>query len=135
MQCGLCGVTYIGTTMHSRSGREESYYRCNGKHDTRGVYGAAGKRCPSKDVQTGRLEQAVWEEIEDMLRQRERILTRLKRRLAREQKGIVVRQLQMLRLRLRQALREKAVERDRVLSLYRKGQIGAPLNEWRSLTP
>jgi len=67
VKCGRCRLTYIGMTVRGRSGRQESYYRCNGKHDTRGVYGAMGQRCPSKDVHSGWLEQAVWEEIEEML--------------------------------------------------------------------
>jgi site-specific DNA recombinase len=82
VKCGLCGLTYIGMTVCGRSGRQESYYRCNGKHDTRGVYGALGQRCPSKDVQTGWLEEVVWEEIEGMLRRPERVLARLRGRLA-----------------------------------------------------
>jgi site-specific DNA recombinase len=122
VQCGLCGLTYIGMTVRSRSGRQESYYRCNGKHDTRGVYGAQGQRCPSKDVQAGWLEQAVWKEIEGMLRQPDRPLARLKTQLAREQRGLVQQRVRMLRLR--QTLAEKGAERDRVLSLYRKGRIG-----------
>ena len=122
VHCGLCGLTSIGVTVRSRSGREDSYYRCNGKHDTRGVYGATGQRCPSKDVQAGWLEQAVWEEIAGMLRQPEKALARLKRRLAREQRGRMGKQVKVLRLR--QALAQKSAERDRVLSLYRKGQIG-----------
>jgi len=121
VRCGLCGLTYIGMTVHSRSGRQESYYRCNGKHDTYGVYGAMGQRCPSKDVQAGWLEEAVWEEIEGMLRRPERVLARLKRRLAREQKDLAGQRVQMVRLR--QALAEKGAERDRVLNLYRKSRI------------
>src|SRR5579871_5029386 len=119
--CGLCGLNYIGMTVCSRRGRRESYYRCNGKHDTYGVYGAMGKRCPSKDVQAGWLEEAVWAEIAGMLGQPERILERLKRRLLREQRGLVAQRLQLLRLR--QELGGKRGERDRVLSLYRKGRI------------
>ena len=121
VQCGLCGLTYIGMTVRGRSGRQESYYRCNGKHDTRGVYGAMGQRCPSKDVQAGWLEEAVWEEIEGMLRRPERVLARLRGGLAQEQKDLAGQQVQ--RVRLRQALAEKGAERDRVLSLYRKGRI------------
>jgi len=121
VKCGLCGLTYIGMTVKSRSGRQESYYRCNGKHDTYGVYGAMGQRCPSKDVQAGWLEEAVWEEVEGMLRRPERVLARLKRRLAREQKDLAGQRVQLVRLR--QALAEKGAERDRVLSLYRKGRI------------
>ena len=56
-----------------------------------------------------------------MLRRPERILARLKRRLAREQKDLAGQRVQMVRLR--QALSEKGAERDRVLSLYRKGRI------------
>jgi hypothetical protein len=56
-----------------------------------------------------------------MLRRPERALARLKGRLAQEQRGIVQQRVQMLRLR--QALGEKGAERDRVLSLYRKGRI------------
>src|SRR5260370_12597370 len=48
VKCGLCGLTYIGMTVRSRSGRQEAYYRCNGKHDTRGGYGQIGPRCPSQ---------------------------------------------------------------------------------------
>ena len=121
VKCGLCGLTYIGMTVRGRSGRQESYYRCNGKHDTRGVYGAMGQRCPSKDVQAGWLEQAVWEEIEGMLRRPEGVLARLRRRLAQEQRDLAGQRVQVVRLR--QALAEKGAERDRVLSLYRKGHI------------
>jgi site-specific DNA recombinase len=105
VKCGLCGLTYIGMTVRGRSGRQESYYRCNGKHDTRGVYGAMGQRCPSKDVQAGWLEQAVWEEIEGMLRRPERVLARLRGRLAQEQKELAGQRVQLVRLR--QALSEK----------------------------
>jgi site-specific DNA recombinase len=121
IQCGLCGLTYIGMTVHGRSGRQESYYRCNGKHDTYGVYGAIGIRCPSKDVQAGWLEQAVWEQVEGMLRKPEPVLARLKKRLVQEQKDLAGQRLQLIRLR--QALAEKGEERDRVLGLYRKGHI------------
>jgi len=121
IKCGLCGLTYIGMTVRGRSGRQQSYYRCNGKHDTYGVYGALGQRCPSKDMQAGWLEQAVWEEIEGMLRRPERVLARLRQRLAREQKDLAGQRVQMVRLR--QALADKGEERDRVLSLYRKGRI------------
>ena len=36
MKCGLCGLTYIGFANRRPSGKEEFYYRCNGKHGTRG---------------------------------------------------------------------------------------------------
>ncbi len=121
VKCGLCGLTYIGMTAKSRSGRQIAYYRCNGKHDTRGVYGELGKRCPSKDVQGEWLELAVWDEIEAMLRRPERALERLRKRLAAEQKQLAGRRRQLDGIQ--QTLIDKVQERDRVLGLYRKGRI------------
>ena len=122
VKCGLCGLTYIGMTVRSRSGRQQSYYRCNGKHDTRGVYGEMGKRCPSKDVQAGWLEQAIWEEVEGMLRQPARALEQLRRRLAAERQKTAGGRARLASLQ--QAVEKKGAERDRVLGLYRKGRIG-----------
>lgn len=121
VKCGLCGLTYIGMTVTSRSGRPESYYRCNGKHDTRGVYGEMGKRCPSKDVLAGWLEGAVWEEVEGMLRRPQRVLARLRQKLAAERRASAGQRRKLTGLE--RALAQKEEERNRVLSLYRKGRI------------
>jgi len=122
VKCGLCGLTYIGMTVRGRSGLQQSYYRCNGKHDTRGVYGEMGKRCPSKDVPGGWLEQAVWAEIEGMLRQPARALEQLRQRLAVERKKTAGCRAQLAGVQ--RELEGKGAERDRVLGLYRKGRIG-----------
>jgi chromosome segregation ATPase len=80
-----------------------------------------GKRCPSKDVQSAWLEQAVWDEIEAMLRQPERALERLRQRLSKERKQLAGRRAQLAGLQ--ESLQEKGQERDRVLGLYRRGRI------------
>ena len=127
VKCGLCGLTYIGVTVRHRSGREESYYRCNGKHDTRGVYGDQGIRCPSKDVSGSWLEHAVWEQMEGLLRQPERVLKKLRRQQARERQRTAGRRA--LLATAGQQLQEKGAERDRILGLYRKGRIGEDIVE------
>jgi hypothetical protein len=67
------------------------------------------------------LEEAVWAEIEGLLRQPARALTQLKRRLAKEARSQAGWRGQMVRLE--KELAQKGEERDRVLGLYRKGRI------------
>src|SRR5262245_6686529 len=50
VKCALCNLTHVGMTPTRPNGKMQSYYRCNGKHGTRGLYGENGQRCPSKDV-------------------------------------------------------------------------------------
>jgi len=102
IKCGLCRLNFIGTTVHSRGGRQDGYYRCNGKHDTRGVHGPGGKRCPSKDVRTD-------------------VLERLRQRLAAERRDTERTRAEMAGVRA--SLDEHDRERDRVIGLYRKGRI------------
>jgi hypothetical protein len=45
--------SFIGTHANRPSGKVDSYYRCNGKHATRGIYGKDGQRCPSKFLKDG----------------------------------------------------------------------------------
>ena len=127
VKCGLCRLTYVGVTVRSRSGRQDSYYRCNGKHDTRGVYGELGKRCPAKDVKACALEQAVWAEIEGFLRQPEMVLEQLRQRLAAERRDTERTRTDMSGLQA--LLEQKEVERGRVLGLYRKGRIAEEMLE------
>jgi len=121
IKCGLCRLNFIGTTVHSRGGRQDAYYRCNGKHDTRGVHGAGGKRCPSKDMRTDVLERVVWAEVEGLLRQPEILLERLRQRLAAERRDTERTRAEMAGLQA--SLDERERERDRVIALYRKGRI------------
>jgi site-specific DNA recombinase len=36
VKCGLCGLTYIGLANRRANGKNEFYYRCNGKHGRAG---------------------------------------------------------------------------------------------------
>jgi site-specific DNA recombinase len=64
IRCGLCGLTYIGMATTRPNGKKDFYYRCNGQHGTRGLYGEKGKRCPSPSVRGDALEAAVWGDLE-----------------------------------------------------------------------
>jgi site-specific DNA recombinase len=121
MKCGLCGLTYIGVANRRPNGRQEFYYRCNGKHGTRGIYGAAGHRCPSKDINGTFVEQAVWADVENFLRNPSTVIKQLQERLAAERND--GRRQQGRLDRLESTLASKTAERDRILRLFRKGRI------------
>ena len=121
MKCGLCGLTYIGLANRRPSGKEEFYYRCNGKHGTRGLFGATGQRCPSKDVNGEFLERAVWGDIEDFLSHPQAVIERIQRRLAVERSD--GKRTKERLGRLENELAAKTTERDRILGLFRKALI------------
>jgi site-specific DNA recombinase len=120
-KCGKCGLTYIGIANRRPSGKQEFYYRCNGKQGTRGIYGANGQRCPSKDVNGEFLEQAVWGDVEGFLRNPGVVTDKLQQRLLSE-RGNSKRSQEHLR-KLEGALESKGAERDKILGLFRKGLI------------
>jgi site-specific DNA recombinase len=69
----------------------------------------------------GWLERAVWEEIEGTLRRPERVLARLRQKLAAERRASAGQRTKLAGIK--RALEEKEEERNRVLGLYRKGRI------------
>jgi site-specific DNA recombinase len=121
MKCRLCGLTYIGVASRRPSGKQEFYYRCNGKHGTRGLYGASGQRCPSKDVNGDFLEQTVWTDVEAFLRNPKAVIEQLQQRLAADRSDSKRGQERLARLE--GSLAAMTTERDRILALFRKGRI------------
>jgi site-specific DNA recombinase len=119
-KCGLCGLTFIGTHTVRPNGKVDSYYRCNGKHGTRGLYGADGKRCPSKDVNGVFLEAAVWNDVEQFLRNPGEVIETLRERILAQS---TERMPEFDRRSLEISLETKAEERARVLGLFRKRRI------------
>jgi hypothetical protein len=71
---------YIGMTMQRANGKTECYYRCNGKHGTRGIYGEKGLRCPSKAINGDYLEKTIWADIESFLQNPGSLIEQLKAR-------------------------------------------------------
>lgn len=115
--CGLCGLTYIGTA----SNAARAYYACNGKSQPRGLFGAQGKKCPSKSVNAQAIEAAVWQDIAGFLRDPGAVLDLLAAQLQ-VQEG----ETERLRAELAQgqrALGDLDGEKHKVIALYRKGRI------------
>lgn len=121
MKCGLCGLTYIGLANRRPSGKQEFYYRCNGKHGTRGIFGAKGQRCPSKDVNGDFLERTVWADVDDFLRNPKNVIEQVQKRMAAE-RGSSKRGRERL-ARLEDELAGMTTQRDRILGLFRKELI------------
>jgi len=117
--------SYVHRDLHNPlSGKVEFYYRCNGKHGARGLYGANGERCPSKDVNGTELERTVWSDVEAFLREPGPVLQQLQTKLQSEAEGATQNQQQLSRLE--GVLAQKATERGRVLALFRRGRLSDP---------
>jgi site-specific DNA recombinase len=82
LQCACCGYSYYGKQL-SRSGRhgkkvDYAYYRCIGTD----AYRFAGDRvCNNKQVRTDLLEEVVWDDICQLLRDPDRVRREYERRL------------------------------------------------------
>lgn len=123
IKCGLCGLTFIGTAHPTYKDKsiDHSYYVCNGKHQARGIYGAQGKKCPSKAVNGEVLEAAVWQDIESFLLNPGDVLEKMAARM-RSQAG----ETERLRNEIaghQQTLLTKIAEKDTVITLFRRGRI------------
>ena len=131
MKCALCGLTYIGTSQkvilkrQNKKGVgpgevERTFYCCNGKHNGRSLYGKEYQPCLSKPVSAD-LEEIIWSDILEFLRNPGDVLGELKNILneRRQQPANVQDKLDSAQA----LLREKQGERDRVLTLFRRGRI------------
>jgi site-specific DNA recombinase len=119
IKCGLCGLTYVGVAANRPNGKREFYYRCNGAHSP-SLYARTG-RCSAKAVRGDHLEAQVWADVETFLRNPAPVLEQLHARLESDVKGSD--QLRKQVVRLEGLLAQKADERSRVVSLYRRGRL------------
>jgi site-specific DNA recombinase len=119
IKCGLCGLTYIGTAATRPNGKRQFYYRCNAAHSP-SIYAGRG-RCQSKAVQGDHLEQQVWSDVEAFLRNPKPVLAQLHARLESDAQGSD--QIRKQATRLEGLLAQKAMERSRVVGLYRRGRL------------
>lgn len=119
IKCGLCGLTFSG--MRMKPPQRDHYYRCNGRHKARGLYGFNGKKCPAKSLNGDYVERLVWADVEAFLRNPGEILERLRERLTLKHGERQRQEKEVEGLRAR--LDEKTAERDRMLGLFRRGRI------------
>jgi site-specific DNA recombinase len=121
LKCQRCTLTFIGTSNKRPSGKTEFYYRCNGKHSARQIFGAGAKRCSSKDLNGFQLETLIWNDVERFLADPGDLLGTLTAKLASEASSNAP--VRRTPEQIRRALHEKLGERGRVLALYRRGRI------------
>jgi site-specific DNA recombinase len=119
MRCEVCGCTYCGSNDRGRV-----YYICTGKRGGRGPYAKLKQRCPSRCV-PGSIEDTVWADIEEFLRNPGDVLDALAQKLENlDDDGFERRKNAEV---IEAQLAGKDTERDRVLTLYRRGTIDAKL--------
>jgi len=96
--CAQCGYAYYGKPVSQKSAkgqkRDYAYYRCIGCD----AFRFGGERiCDNLQVRTDLLEQKVWEEVCDLLQDRQRLLQEYERRLntpKKEDENLIVLQAQ-----------------------------------------
>jgi len=122
IKCGGCGRTYVGSTLRSRGGAgdERHYYRCAGTLDTSGVV-PRDRRCKAKRVPGEWLEREVWTDIRRSVDDPGDALAEAQRQLRERQSQAVG--FEGRRRQILQQLSEQDGERERILTLYRKGRI------------
>jgi site-specific DNA recombinase len=80
--CRLCGYAYYGKPVSPAAGkgkrRDYAYYRCCGSD----AYRFGGQRvCTNPQLRTDRLDEAVWQEVERLLRDPKQVAAEYERRL------------------------------------------------------
>ena len=121
IKCQLCGLTFIGTCQTRPSGKVEFYYRCNGKHGARQLYGPDAKRCASKDINGQYLENLIWRDLRHFLQDPGEVVTVLASKLSAQVPDSP--RLAQRSEQIQHLLKDNQEQRDRILSLYRRGRI------------
>ena len=113
--CGTCGLTFAGS-FHSGVRK----YRCGG--DT-GVLVNRPHRCGAKMLRADWIEDAVWAECREFIRNPGQALEEAQRKL--RERLSVASTFEDRRRAVHSDLANKETERERVLTLYRRGTITA----------
>ncbi len=95
--CAQCGYAYHGATNDARN----AYYRCSGALAAR----CGGTRiCWNKELRMDRLDEAVWDEVRQVLQEPERLEAEYRRRLQPEQQSSACAALETQAGKLRRGL-------------------------------
>ena len=110
--CGHCGRSMIG----NNGGTNRSYYRCTGTTDQ-----GQGKRCTAKQIKATLIENAVWSDILEIVKNPERIKKYIDRSVAKDKESAapVVNELS----EVEEALIKKQKAKEKILSLINRGII------------
>jgi site-specific DNA recombinase len=118
VRCGICGLIYTGRAVKRyRYGTGEKYiersYVCNSKRS----YG--NKACGNQNVNADKLETAVWDKIVTFINNPGPILQEIAEQIKNQNPSILFEEEKKLTM----TLAEKENEKQRVMSLFRKGII------------
>ena len=117
--CGKCKNAYVGQALTRRNGTPDAYYRCGARTLTN--YPARQERCRSRAVSTAWLEHVVWEDCRAFIRNPGEALAEAQRQL--HDRLAQAARMDQERGQYVHALAEKAQEKDRIMTLFRRGRI------------
>jgi site-specific DNA recombinase len=115
VECARCEAAYCGAT---HAAKKIPYYFCNGGKAAR-KYGHRAP-CDARMIRAEELEAAVWADVAAYLRNPGPALAEARRQLRARLAELP--KLEAQRRRLTEALAEKAAERERVMTMYRRGR-------------
>ncbi len=117
IKCQHCGGTFIG------SGRDWGQYRyqCSGTSSYRRPWET---KCRAKSLRAVPLEEAIWQDIKEYVENPGRVLDRIEEQL--KQRVAQAQPMETELATVERAIAHKQVERERLVSLYRKGLITDP---------
>lgn len=117
IKCGACGCTYVGEA-HQMRGREYRYYRCT-NHS--GPVGKLHPKCSSPGIRAERVEDVIWADIQRFVEDPGAVIVLLEKKIGEESQRSLP--IDDERRGTQAALATKQTEREKVISLFRKGFI------------
>jgi site-specific DNA recombinase len=128
IKCEECTLSYIGAANSGKrlaNGKRATVtcYKCNGRSQHRAIHAGKRERCGSPSFDARWLEEAVWQDIEEFIREPGIVLGALEDRLSEKGARSRSEDLQSHLASLRKNERALAGEREKLLVLYRKGRI------------
>ena len=117
--CGTCGIRYVGVPTWNRTKSKGAYhyYRCGSQLAAQQPDPQA--RCRAKLLSAPWLEQLVWEDCQSFIRNPGEALAEAQRQLSERMRQTD--RLEGEQQSVEQALIEKAAERERIMTLFRRG--------------
>ena len=119
-KCGHCGWTYVGTVYSGATRPTRKYYMCGGRHKGRKAAPDPAQRCRSMAI-TGDIEDVVWADVEQFLRNPQAVLEELLERVRKTTTDSA--SLKSRLGALQASLAAKDDERSRIVGLFRRGRI------------
>jgi site-specific DNA recombinase len=117
--CGACGARFTGAAIPRRHDGHTYYYRCGAQNISHRP--VQESRCPAKMLNAKWLENLIWQDCRTFILNPGEALAEVKRQLdARLQQSSRV---QDEHHRVQQALGDKALEREQILTLFRRKTI------------